>query len=363
MEKIKTAVIGAGMMGFSQIRNCFEPLEEYEIVAVCEVYEPNIRRISDYFRETGKPVRIYESYRELLEKEDFSLAAIVTPDYLHEELTVACIEAGKHVRLEKPMATTMEGLKAVLQAHEKRPDLVLQVGYELRYADAICKMRNNLAEIGSPKMIWCHEFRHPFLKKEGLIPDWIRKKAYSGGTLLEKNCHHFDLFNMVAKAKPKQVYASGDHTTEYADTDVLDSAFVTVEYENGIRASLSLCMFAPELKGQKHMHALEFGILGDKGRMELRDDELFVWDRESRGENHYTYLRNNFEAHSEDILPSLKDLAQCIREGKRPDTDVWTGLQSAMVAIAAEKSAAEHRIVTIAEMERAYGISYLPKEP
>lgn len=362
MERIKTAVIGAGMMGFSQIRNCFEPLEEYEVTAVCEVYEPNIRRVSEYFRETGRKVRIYNSYQELLEKEAFSLAAIVTPDYLHEEIAVACLKAGKHVRLEKPMATTMEGLKAVLAAHRERPDRVLQIGYELRYADAVRKMKKNMNEVGNPKMLWCHEFRHPFLKKEGLIPDWIRKKEYSGGTLLEKNCHHFDLFHMVAKAKPVQVYATGDHTTEYGDTDVLDSAFVIVEYENGVRASLSLCMFAPELKGQKQMHALEFGILGDKGRMELRDDDLFIWDRESRGESHYTYLRNNFEAHSEDIIPSLKDLALCIREGRQPETDVWTGLQSAMVALAAEKSAAEGRIVTIAELEAEYGISYEPKE-
>lgn len=358
MEAIKTVVIGAGMMGYSQIRNCLEPLTDYDITAVCEVYEPNIRRINDYFTGKGKTVPVYRDYRELLEKEEFSLAVIVTPDYLHEEIAVACLRAGKHIRLEKPMATTVGGLKNVMDACREHPECIVQIGYELRYADVIVKMRNSLPQIGSPKMIWCHEFRHPFLKKEGLIPDWIRKKEYSGGTLLEKNCHHFDLFNMIADAKPLRVYAAGDNSVEYRDTDVLDHAFVTVDYENGMRANLSLCMFCPELKGQKHMHALEIGVIGDRGRLEIRDDDLYVWDREAKREEHYAYLRDNFEAHSEDILPSLRELARCIREKRQPLTDVRTGLQSALLALAAETSAHEQRIVTIQEMEEAYGISY-----
>lgn len=338
MKAIKTAVIGVGMMGYSQIRNCFMKMSEYVITAVCDVYEPNLTRVREYFRSEQKTVEIYTDYKELIRQADFELAVIVTPDYLHEEIALACLKAGKHLRLEKPMAITEEGCERIMQAHRDM-DLVVQIGYELRYANIVRKMQELLPQIGTPKMIWCHEFRHPFLQKEGLVPNWIIQKKYTGGTLLEKNCHHFDLFNMVAGCKAVSVYASGDNQVVYHETDVLDNAFVVVNYENHMRAMLSLCMFSPELKKQQHMHALEFGVMGSSGRIEIRDDKLYLWDREGKGEMEYTYLRDNFEAHSEDILPSLQELAVCIRKNQQPYTDIQTGYESTRLALAAEKSA------------------------
>ena len=337
-KPIKTAIIGMGMMGFSQFRNCFLPMKQYEVTAVCEVYEPNIIRFNEYCESHGLHIPLYTDYKEMLETADFDLAVIVTPDYQHEQQAIDCLKAGKHLRLEKPMAITLEGCERMIDTWKEHPQIV-QIGYELRYASVITKMREYLPMIGTPKMIWCHEFRHPFLQKDGLIPNWITKKQYSGGTLLEKNCHHFDLFNMFAGSKPVSVYASGDNQVIYKETDVLDNAFVTVNYANGMRAMLSLCMFSPELKAQKHMHALEIGVMGDKGRMELKDDCLYVWDRDGKSETSYTYLRTNFEAHSEDILLSLEELANCIYENKQPYTDIYTGHDSARISLAAEKSA------------------------
>lgn len=357
MDKIKVAVIGVGLMGQSQVRNCFDQSEDFEVVAVCDNYQPHLDVMRDYFASTGRNIETYTDYKEMLEKCHMDLVAIVTPDFLHEEMALACLEKKKHLRLEKPMAITIDGCKRIIDA-AKKAGTVVQIGLELRYSAVVEKIRSHRKEVGDLKLLWCHEFRHPLLKKEGSVPDWIIRKKYTGGTLVEKNCHHFDLFNMFAEAKPVSVYASGDNQVEYRHTDVLDNAFVTVEYENGVRAMLSLCLFAPPLNGQKHMTHLEFGLLGSKGRIDMRDDELFVWDRAGKSEMHYTYLRNNYEAHCEDINLSLKDLAECIRENRQPLTDIYTGLNSIMVAIAAEISAAEKRIVYIKELEEKYGVSF-----
>lgn len=340
---IKTAIIGLGMMGFSQFRNCFLPMKEYEVTAVCEIYEPNIKRFQNYCNEHNLEIPLYHDYKEMLEKADFELAVIVTPDYQHEQQAIDCLKANKHLRLEKPMSISLDGCNRLLEVWQSHPQIV-QVGYELRYSDTIEKMRSFLPLLGQIKMIWCHEFRHPFLHKDGLIPDWIIQKKYSGGTLLEKNCHHFDLFNMFAGSEPVSVYAVGDNQVIYKDTDVLDNAFVTVNYKNGVHAMLSLCMFSPELKNQKHMHALEIGILGDQGRMELKDDILCLWDREGKSETVYTYLRTNYEAHSEDIERSLIELADCIHNGKQPFSDIYAGINSSKVSLAAENSASTGQI-------------------
>lgn len=355
---IRTAVIGTGMMGSSQVRNCLSKLPQFEIVALCDDHAPNLNATANFLREQGKSVACYTDYQQMLREADFDLAVIVTPDHLHAEQAAACLEAGKHVRLEKPMATTPEGCRRVQEAYEKSGK-ILQIGLELRYAFLTQRLLELLPRLGRIRMVWCHEFRNPFLEKNGSIKNWIVEKRYSGGTLLEKNCHHFDLFNMVAGCRPTRLYASGDNQTIYQDADVLDNAYVTVEYENGVRGMLSLCLFAPEKKLQAHMGSLEFGVLGDAGRLELRDDDLYFWDREGRGEEHYHFCRSNFEAHSDDILPSLVELAQCIESGKQPFTNISTGINSALVGMAAELSAEQKRIVEIRELEEQMGIPYV----
>ncbi len=342
---IKTAIIGLGMMGFSQLRNCFLPHPDYEITAVCEVYEPNILRFEQYAHDHQLNIPLYRDYKVMLKEADFELAVITTPDYQHEQQAIDCLKAGKHLRLEKPMAITMDGCRRIIETWQNHPQTV-QIGYELRYSTLFRKMAGYLPLIGEPRMLWCHEFRHPFLQKDGPVENWITQKQYSGGTLLEKNCHHFDLFNKFSGGRAVSVYAAGAHRTVYQDTDVLDQAFVTVTYDNGVHANLSLCLFSPELKAQPHMHALEFGILGTLGRLELRDDSLYVWDRAGKGELCYTYLRSNTEAHTDDIIPSLDELADCIRTGKQPEADIHTGLESARIALAAEKSAASEKLIT-----------------
>ncbi len=358
MQPIKTAVVGLGMMGSSQIRNCLWKLPQYAVSAICDPFSPNLDACRALFDERGLPVSCYTDPADLLAHADCELVVIVSPDYTHEQIACACLAAGKHVRLEKPLAITPEGCVNIQRAHAQSGKL-LQVGLELRYAAPTRRMRDWLPRLGTLKMLTCEEFRPPFLPKRGLVNDWITKKAYTGGTLLEKNCHHFDLFNWFAAARPATVYASGDGSVEYRDTDILDNAFVTVEYENGVRAMLSLCLFAPKKVAGSSLNELEMGMLGDRGRLELRGDDVFVWDRASGEEARWHYARENFEAHSDDIVPSLIELADCIRNGGEPLTGIQAGINSALVSFAAERSAEQKRIVTISEIESESGLAFL----
>lgn len=213
--------------------------------------------------------------------------------------------------------------------------------------------------MGSLELLWCQEFRHPFLRKPGSVPDWNVEKRYSGGTLVEKCCHHFDLFNAFAGVRPESVFASGAGRVEYPRSDILDNAFVTVDYSNGLRANLSLCMFAPSSQGRPHLKALSFGMIGDLGRLELRDDELFAWDRATEGERRYAQLRADGVEHNDEIIRSLVELAACIESGGDPDAGLAAGFDSVLVAWAAELSAAERRIVTIDEVEGRFGVAWM----
>jgi len=358
VHPIKTAVVGLGMMGSSQIRNCLWKLPQYEITTVCDPFAPNLDACHALFTERGLPVSCYYDLAEMLQLADCELVVIVSPDYTHEQIACDCLRAGKHVRLEKPLAITPEGCANIQRAHTESGKL-LQIGLELRYASPTRRMQAWLPRLGELKMLTCEEFRPPFLPKRGLVNDWITKKAYTGGTLLEKNCHHFDLFNWFAASRPVKVYASGDGLVEYRDTDILDNAFVTVEYENGIRAMLSLCLFAPKKIAGSSLNELEMGLIGNRGRLELRGDDVLMWDRATGEEERWHYARENTEAHSDDIIPSMIELADCIRNGGEPLTGIQAGINSALVSFAAERSAEQKRIVTIAELESESGLRFI----
>lgn len=96
-------------------------------------------------------------------------------------------------------------------------------------------------------MMAIREHRFPFLSKVG---DWNRFNNRTGGTLVEKCCHFWDLMRLTLQSDPVRVYASAamdvNHVGELYDDkvpDIIDNAFVTVEFANGARGMLDLCMF------------------------------------------------------------------------------------------------------------------------
>ena len=102
--------------------------------------------------------------------------------------------------------------------------------------------------VGQVQMVTIREHRFPFLVKIG---DWNRFNRDTGGTLVEKCCHFFDLMNLLVDDRAVRVMASGaqdvNHVCECYNgevPDIFDEAFVIIEYKHGARSMLDLCMFA-----------------------------------------------------------------------------------------------------------------------
>jgi predicted dehydrogenase len=128
-------------------------------------------------------------------------------------------------------------------------------------------------KLGDIKMIHILEHRYPFLDK---VKQWNKFNEYSGGTLVEKCCHYFDLMNLFAQSRPKKVYATGSmavnfKTFEYKGrkSDILDNAVVTVDYENGVRGGFTLCMFSPQVYE-------ELMLCGDEGHLRVYENNDFL---------------------------------------------------------------------------------------
>jgi predicted dehydrogenase len=196
-------------------------------------------------------------------------------------------KSGTHILLEKPMATTIADAWEIAQTAKAHP-AVFQIGLQYRYKPIYVEAIHAALErktIGDIKTITILEHRFPFLDKVG---QWNKFAKYSGGTLVEKCCHYFDLMNLFAGARPVSVFATGSQAVnfigfEYAGekSDILDNALVIVTYDNGVRANFNLCMFSP-------MFYEELVLCGDEGRLKAFENEDFLPG--NRAETHLEIL-------------------------------------------------------------------------
>ncbi|TBR43835.1 Gfo/Idh/MocA family oxidoreductase [Marinomonas agarivorans] len=302
--QFRVNVIGCGMIGMEHMRVA----TRVGRTAIHGVFDTNERSIKvakeEYAKESSSELVVYSSLEDACNDPAVDGILICTPNYTHLDVLKTVIKSGKHIFMEKPMATKLQDAYEITQM-AKDYGAVLQIGLQYRYksiyAEAIHEVLERKA-IGQVKMINLLEHRIPFLDKVG---QWNKFNQYSGGTLVEKCCHYFDLMNLFAQSRPVRVHATGSQSTNFrnfefkgAKSDILDSAFVTVEYENGVRAGFNLCMFAP-------MFHEEIVICGDEGRVKAAEIEDFSESARLRTEMEVFCGQNRPSKRSEPMYPKL----------------------------------------------------------
>lgn len=264
--KYKLVIIGTGtigqehmyvatLLGRAQVHGIYD-----RSAHSMDVAERNFKAYSD------KPLVRYASLHEACADKDADAIMICTPNYTHFDIFKTAIATGKPVFLEKPMATTLEHAAAMVSAcdnYSAPVQIGLQYRYKAQYVEALHEVAVRKA-IGDVKTISLSEYRPPFLDK---VSQWNKFSHYSGGTLIEKCCHYFDLMNLIADAKPERVYASGGRAVNFHEfeqeglaSDIDDHAFVIVDYQNGVRGNFTLNMFS-------HKFTEELIVCGDQGRL------------------------------------------------------------------------------------------------
>ena len=240
-------IIGAGNMGQEHMRVTM--LEGQAVVHGIYDPSPEVAALaSEVFGEQypDKPLVCYQSIEEACMDPAVDGLIICTPNHTHLKVLRTAMRSGKAILLEKPMASTLEDAIEIAKLAEDYEN-VLQIGlqyrYKAMYAESIHEVLDR-GTIGSVKLITLLEHRLPFLDKIG---QWNKFNQYSGGTLVEKCCHYFDLLNLFAQSRPQTVYATGGMAVNFKDfvyegqkSDILDHANVAIQYENGVQANFNL---------------------------------------------------------------------------------------------------------------------------
>jgi len=260
---LRYGIIGCGMMGQEHLRN-IALLQEATVAAIFEP-DPGMRAAA---ASLAPGARMVGSVAEVLAVEDVNCLLIASPNHLHlSQLEEIARIRPLPILCEKPLFTDPADAPrlAALRAAYPAP---IWVAMEYRYMPPVAHLlREAEAATGGVRMLTIREHRFPFLRKVG---DWNRFNRNSGGTLVEKCCHFFDLMRLMAGCNPVRVMASGGQAVNHLDevydgqrSDIWDHAYVIVDFESGLRAMLELCMFA---EGSRYQE--EISAVGPHGKIE-----------------------------------------------------------------------------------------------
>ena len=154
MENLNIALIGCGMIGREHIERIQNRIRNARIVAVCDVFEEGAKKGAEI---AGAGTKVYTDFNEAINDPDVNAVVVTTPGQFHKGPVLAAIKAGKPVFCEKPLATTLEDAKKVVEAEKASGKHLLQIGFMRRFDPDYIKMKKILdsGELGAPLMAHC----------------------------------------------------------------------------------------------------------------------------------------------------------------------------------------------------------------
>ncbi|WP_127584587.1 Gfo/Idh/MocA family protein [Paenibacillus koleovorans] len=243
MTRLRVGIIGCGGIATIKHLPSLAKQPQVDIVAFCDQSQRSAETAAEKFGAAGR--QVYTDYRELLKDESIDVIHVCTPNDSHAEISIAALEAGKHVMCEKPMAKTAADARRMLET-SKRTGKKLTIGYNVRFrADSqqLYKLCRN-GDLGEIYYAKAHAIRRRAVPTWGVFLD---EEKQGGGPLVDIGTHALDLTLWVMdNYKPKVVLGTSYHKLSQRENaanafgswdpkkfTVEDSAFGMVVMENG----------------------------------------------------------------------------------------------------------------------------------
>ncbi|WP_369899594.1 Gfo/Idh/MocA family protein [Bacillus manliponensis] len=277
MKKLRIGMIGVG--GIAQGRHIPAFLQLNEYCTITAVSDTNVERAKQV-AETYNIPSVFETYEEVFKEVD--AVCICTPNKFHAEISIAALQAGKHVLCEKPMALTATECEKMIET-AKINDKKLAIAYHYRYMkESQIAKQMMTEEIGTPLVVRVKALRR---RK---VPGWgvfTNKELQGGGSLIDYGCHLLDLalwlignpkqtevtgsvYNAISKL-PNQVNTWGKY--DYKTFQVDDHVTAYIKFENGVSLLFETSWAANIKDDEEHI-----SISGVNGGINVFPIELYT---------------------------------------------------------------------------------------
>ncbi|MGW4385363.1 Gfo/Idh/MocA family oxidoreductase [Streptomyces sp. NPDC004685] len=272
----RTAIVGTGHRA-QMYTKALGARSHYDIVALAD---PSAARIAHHQRlliglGKGRAAACgVDDFADLLRRERVDEVVVTTVDATHHHYINLALEAGCRVVTEKPLTTDAQKCRAILETVE-RTGGELSVGFNYRYNPAHEKVWQLLAEgaIGEVRSVhfeWLLDVRHG----ADYFRRWHREKRHSGGLLVHKSGHHFDLVNWWLNAAPSRVHAEGGLV--FYGRDNGEATGLRREYERAHGAQTAADdPYALHLAADPNLKSLYLDAEAEQGVAYLRDRNVF----------------------------------------------------------------------------------------
>ena len=328
MESLKIGIIGCGNMGQSHI-STMKALDSISIAAVSDPVPENVAEAGAMVNDAAE----FGDYNALLASSDIQAVVVATPSYLHREVTIAALEAGKDVLCEKPMAVSVDDCDAMWTTAQ-RLGRKLMTGQVMRLMHPFVEMREFIAsgEIGEPRSANIQRISGSWVFNLAKTDQWRMSRQKTGGLLYEINAHELDLLRSVL-GEPTRMYAqslnvvSGGH--DYEDTNL-----VLAEFEGDKLATL----YGSSASGFSRTDGIFFCTKGSVSYQRGQVDKSSGLHFQKFGDDEPTPISVPDDS-GYGLRTQAESFARWVLHGTEPEVTGWDGRQSVAMAEAAYESA------------------------
>ncbi len=293
MRPVRAAIVGSGGQGRVLIENA--PTTHLRLVAVCDIAPDNLQKGLDTVRQLHDPEAMgYSDYNEMLARRDIEAVLVATPLWYHEPVTVAALQARKHVFCEKTMAHSVEQCRSMGEAalrYRRNLQIGHQRAYNPLYREAYELIQNGIiGDVYHIRALWHRNtdwrrsvpdidldpepYGYPTLEH---LKNWRLYKKYSQGLMAELGSHQLQIVNWFTGSKPSSVFASGGVYRYQDGREVPDHVYAVFEYPENLTFTYST------IQSNKQDHYYE-QIMGTEGTILLSGErEAYLFSEGNKG--------------------------------------------------------------------------------
>ena len=332
MKKVRFAVIGLGWFGQKHCE-ALSGLSHVELYALCTRTESRLKELGERFRVE----HLYTDYHELLRNPEIDAVSVVTMWDQHLDPTVAALSAGKHVFLEKPMASTVSDAEKIVAA-TKKTDKFFMVGHICRFNPRYAATKVAIAEGRIGKIVSIYARRN--------IPETVGAMVLPKiGPIIGDGIHDTDLMLWYTGAKITSVYAQTLTVRNFPHPDL---GWTMYRFDSGAIGVSENNWFLPEKTAFEIDERME--IIGSQGSIHIHETHpnFSICDNNGWHSTDTTYWPLLHGVRSGALREELSYFATCVLENQKPTViQPEESLEAVRACLAAEESAAKNQIITL----------------
>ena len=337
-KPVGTGMIGVGNRGSFLLQGVLQQ-PNAKVLALCDIKPDRLDKAATAAARDNPAT--FADWRRVIDRKDIDAVFIATPPYLHSEMAVAALKAGKNVYCEKPLGVTPAQVRALLDA-ARGSNKVFVAGHQLRsmkqFQEAVRKIQEGV--IGDVIMVKAQRHASADLPHDGTSGDWYFDVTKSGGYLVEQSVHNLDLCNWVIGAHPLRACGFGGillYKNDPPGRTIYDCGSLTYDYPKGVKMSFTQNVFHPASMpdGNQYVH-----IYGTKGAVDLMGTST-MYSLEKGSQPVVLAPKQQ-----EDQFAHISAFYESVTKGTPPPVGIAVGAAATLTAILGHQAMVQEKVVT-----------------